>query len=128
MFKIFFISVFLISFASNYSQQEKKDSMSVTELKEKLTNDSDLVVLDVRTPEELNGPLGKIDGAINIPVQELEQRIGELNKYKDKEIAVICRSGVRSHKAALILNKNGFKAVNVAGGMIQFRHSGKSSD
>ena len=55
MFKIFFISVFLFGFASDFPQQEQKDTMTIGELKTKLQNDSNLVVLDVRTPEELEG-------------------------------------------------------------------------
>ncbi|HVO73833.1 MAG TPA: rhodanese-like domain-containing protein [Ignavibacteriaceae bacterium] len=125
MFKIFFITVFLFGVGSIFSQQEVKDSMSVEDLKARLVNDSDLVVLDVRTPEELAGPLGRIDGAINIPIQELEKRIDELKPFKDKEIAVICRSGIRSHKGTIILEKNGYNAKNVSGGMLEYRRSGK---
>lgn len=128
MFKIFFISVFLYGFASNFPQQEQKDTMTIGELKSKLQNDSNLVVLDVRTPEELEGSLGKIDGVVNIPIQELEKRINELNQFKGKEIAVICRSGVRSQKGTMILNKNGFKAKNVVGGMLEYRRNGKDND
>ncbi len=92
-------------------------SITVEELQKQMKEDSTLVVLDVRTPQELVGPLGKIDGVINIPVQVLEQRVGELNKYKDRNIAVICRSGNRSRMGTQILLKHGFKAVNVLGGM-----------
>lgn len=80
-----------------------------------------MIVLDVRTAEELIGPLGKIDSAINIPVQVLEQRITELEPYKDKEIIVICRTQNRSAVAASILEKNGYKAKNVLGGMTEYR-------
>jgi rhodanese-related sulfurtransferase len=128
MFKIFFISMFLFGYASNFPQQEQEDTMTIAELKAKLQNDSDLVVLDVRTPEELEGSLGKIDGIINIPIQELENRIDELKQYKGKEIAVICRSGVRSQKGTMILNNNGFNAKNVVGGMLEYRRNGKNND
>ncbi len=118
----------MFGYASNFPQQGQKDTMTITELKTKLQNDSDLVVLDVRTPEELEGSLGKIDGVINIPIQELEKRIDELKQYKEKEIAVICRSGVRSQKGTMILNKNGFSAKNVVGGMLEYRRNGKDND
>ena len=52
---------------------------------------------------------------------ELEKRLGELNEFKDKDIAVICRSGRRSGTATDLLVKNGFYAVNVLGGMLQYR-------
>ena len=54
---------------------------------------------------------------INIPVQVLNQRINELDKYKDKNIAVICRSGNRSVMATKIIQAKGFNAKNVLGGM-----------
>ena len=91
------------------------------QFKEKLKIDKDMIVLDVRTPEELIGPLGKIDSVINIPVQVLEQRITELEPYKDKEIIVICRTQNRSAVAVSILEKNGYKAKNVLGGMTEYR-------
>jgi rhodanese-related sulfurtransferase len=128
MLKYFYILIFMFGYASNFSQQEQKDTMTVDELKVKLQSDSDLVVLDVRTPEELEGSLGKIDGVINIPIQELEKRIDELKQYKGKEIAVICRSGMRSQKGTMILNKNGFNAKNVVGGMLEYRRNGKDND
>jgi rhodanese-related sulfurtransferase len=63
------------------------------------------------------GEHGKIEGVINIPVQVLSKRLNELEQYKDKNIAVICRSGNRSVMATKILKANGFKATNVLGGM-----------
>ena len=65
--------------------------------------------------------MGKIESSINIPIGELEGRINELDKYKKKDIAVICRSGVRSAKGTNLLIKNGFRAINVKGGMAEFR-------
>ena len=95
--------------------------MSVAELKEKLQSDSTLVLLDVRTPAELESSLGKIDGVMNIPLHELEVRLNELEAYKDYQIAVICRTGRRSGTATEMLNKNGFNAKNVLGGMTEYR-------
>jgi len=114
----------LVSCAQQKKAEQKqikaKTSMTVSELREEMKTDSNLVILDVRTPAELTGPLGHIEGVINIPVQVLEQRIHELDKYKDKNIAVICRSGNRSGIATPILIEHGFKATNVLGGMIAY--------
>ena len=101
--------------------QSNDSTMNVSELIEKINSDTTLIVLDVRTPEELVGQLGKLDNVINIPVQELEKRNHELDNYKNKEIAVICRTGYRSHLATLYLNQHGFKAKNVLGGMVEYR-------
>ena len=94
--------------------------MTADELREAVDLDSNLVILDGRTPEELTGPLGKIDGVINIPVQVLEERIKELEEFKQNNIAVICRSGKRSILGTKILNNEGFSAKNVVGGMIAY--------
>lgn len=104
----------------SFAQQKSDSSITTQQLKEKMKNDTTFIILDVRTPEELVGPLEKIDRAINIPVQELNNRINELEKYKDREIAVICRSGHRSAIATQILKKNGYKAINVKGGMLDY--------
>lgn len=92
----------------------------MSDFKEKLKSDKNIVVLDVRTPEELAGPLGKIDSAINIPIQVLDKRINELEKYKDKEILVICRTQNRSAVAVDYLIKKGYNSKNVLGGMSEY--------
>lgn len=110
------------------AQSENMKEYSPEEFHKILKSDTSLVVLDVRTPPELTGPLGKIDKAINIPVQELAERVHELDKYKGKEIAVICRTGHRSSMGTKILLENGFNAVNVQGGMTQFRNLEKPKE
>ena len=97
------------------------ENISPAEVKSLLDKKADVVLLDVRTPEEFDGPLGHIDNAILIPVQELEQRIGELEAYKDKEIIVYCRSGNRSRFGTKVLLNHGFKAKNMTGGMKGWR-------
>ena len=101
----------------NQAQEKDEFNMSVQELKTAMQTDSNLVILDVRTPQELVGVHGQIEGVINIPVQVLEKRVNELEPYKDKNIAVICRSGNRSVMATNILLQHGYKAKNVMGGM-----------
>jgi len=54
---------------------------------------------------------------LHIPLQELSQRLGELNDYRDKKVIVYCRSGNRSGKDTKILKENGFDAINLIGGM-----------
>ena len=85
------------------------------------------VILDVREPAELKGELGVIKGVINIPVGQVAQRLNELEKYKEKEIITICKSGGRAHTAAAILLKAGFKKVfNMSGGMTAYRQAEKA--
>ena len=75
--------------------------------------------LDVRTAEEHK--IKSIPDTDCIPVKEIEKRIVELDKYRDKKIIVYCRSGNRSGTATKILNENGFTAFNLLGGMNGWR-------
>lgn len=112
---------FLFNFGCGHQEKQqetgKVKDITVLQLKEQMAADPGLVILDVRTREELTGELPKIERAINIPLQELETRINELEPLKDKKIAVICRSGHRSSIACGILLKKDYKVENVLGGM-----------
>lgn len=111
------IILLLILSACSTSSVVTKD-ISATQLSTAISTDSLLVVLDVRKPSELSGEWGQIKNAINIPVDDLEDRLDELTKYKQNHhIAVVCRSGNRSKRATVILTENGFDATNVLGGM-----------
>ena len=66
------------------------------------------LLLDVRTTAEFAA--GHVDSALNIPVQELAQRLHELGS-KDRPIVVYCRSGARSASAARLLQAQGFQSV-----------------
>jgi rhodanese-related sulfurtransferase len=75
-------------------------------------------VLDVRNPPEL--AVESVPGAVNIPLAELRSRLGELPR--EREILVFCRSGQRAYYATRVLLQNGFKARNIAGGMLARSH------
>lgn len=97
---------------SKATDQEFTD-MLVDEVYRELKSGS-YFILDVRTPEEFKE--GYIEGAILIPLAELESRLYEIPK--DKPIIVYCRSGRRSASAEDILVKNGFREVyNMKGGI-----------
>jgi rhodanese-related sulfurtransferase len=93
--------------------------ISVESLKERITTKTPIMV-DVRTEGEYFGNLGHIEGSILIPLNELSNRILELEKYKSKEIIMVCRSGNRSGQATKFLNNNGYNALNMIGGMIKW--------
>ena len=77
-----------------------------------LPRDGNVTLLDTRTVEEFT--LGHIDGFANIPVDELRERLDELDK--GKPVYVICQSGLRSYIACRILAGNGFECYNFSGG------------
>lgn len=77
------------------------------------------LLLDVRTPEEFAE--GHVDGAVNVPVQELEAKLASLPARKDQDVVVYCRSGVRSARASGILKSAGFSRVHDLGAMSNWR-------
>jgi len=85
-----------------------------------LINHKNAFILDVREPDEFKA--GHILNAQLIPLGKLKERIGELAKYKDKPVVVVCRSGNRSGNACVALGKNEFtQAYNLAGGMMAWQ-------
>lgn len=77
-----------------------------------LPRDGSVTLLDVRTVREYGN--GHIEGFKNIPVDELRERLDEIEK--GKPVYVICQSGLRSYIGTCILEGNGYKAYNFSGG------------
>jgi NADPH-dependent 2,4-dienoyl-CoA reductase/sulfur reductase-like enzyme/rhodanese-related sulfurtransferase len=94
----------------------KVEGIEASEVREKLqTSKESFQVLDVREEKEVKAK--RIPNTIWVPYGELKRRLGELDK--GKEIAVHCESGLRSYKACLKLQHEGFKNVrNIDGGML----------
>lgn len=85
-----------------------------------LINHKNALMLDVRTESEYAA--GHVLNSKLIPVGKLGERIGELEKYRDRPIVVICRSGQRSASACALLGKQGFtQAYNLNGGIIAWQ-------
>ncbi len=75
-------------------------------------DNGDVYLLDTRRPEEYER--GHIDAAVNIPLENLRQRLSELPR--DREIWTYCLVGQRSYNAARLLANAGFKVRNICGG------------
>lgn len=95
------------------------EEITVEEFKEKLESENrDLFLLDVREPFEQYQSKIEYENSILIPVDQLEDRIDELEEQKDREIVCLCRSGSRSANACRFLEQKGFaKAKNLKGGI-----------
>lgn len=91
---------------------------------QKLMNEKNTIVLDVRTPEEVSE--GKIPNSINIDFYSdtFEQELSKLDK--SKTILVYCRSGRRGASTAEILTKKGYKVINLEGGISNWQSEGLS--
>jgi rhodanese-related sulfurtransferase len=81
-----------------------------------LINHKNAIVLDVREPSEYAS--GHVLNSKLIPLGKLKERMGELEKYREHPLVVVCRSGNRSGTACYLLAKQGFaQAYNLAGGV-----------
>ena len=120
MIKFRLLSIFILIFLLVMCAKNNSDVVSMEEFQSKIL-DENTFVLDVRTEEEFYGPLGHIEGATLIPIDELSSRMNELNEVKDKDIYVVCRSGIRSNVGKNILKENSFHAINVDGGMLAWK-------
>jgi rhodanese-related sulfurtransferase len=88
-----------------------------TELVERRQRGEAFTLLDVREAWELGvASVPPEQQVVHIPMGEVAERIGELDR--SKQVAVLCRSGRRSLEVAKFLQQNGFRAVNVAGGIL----------
>ncbi|MGI2326688.1 rhodanese-like domain-containing protein [Planococcus sp. YIM B11945] len=90
--------------------------MTTQEVQEYIENNKDASLIDVRETEEVK--VGKIPGAVNIPLGLIEFRLQDIDK--SKEHIMICRSGNRSGMAANILENNGYNVINMDGGMLDW--------
>ncbi len=106
-----------VNMAGFMAQNILNDMTSViTPSQFKAMDKDDYILLDVRTEEEFEN--GHVDGAVNIPVDSLRDRLHELDK--EKAIIEYCQVGLRGYIASRILKQNGFKAVNITGGYKSF--------
>lgn len=96
--------------------------LGVEDLKQRLDAHEDVLVLDVRRPEDFIGEQGHIANAKNLPLEELAVRINELDDRFELPIVVICRTDRRSAKAAQLLGRRGYADVHIVrGGMTAWR-------
>lgn len=88
----------------------------------RLLNQQDAVFVDTRSDAEYKE--GHILNALHIPLGDLERRIGELDKYRDRPVIAYCRSGHRSASAGGKLKKQGFETVfNLGGGIMAWQNA-----
>ncbi len=94
-------------------------SINSNQAEKLIKNTEDLVILDVRRPGEFKE--SRIVNSINIPVEEIEWELDQIEKYKDKPILVYCKVGVRSSIACNFLEIEGFNNLyNLRGGILDF--------
>lgn len=83
----------------------------------------DLIILDVREPHERSGPLGKIEGSLNIPLSQLNLLVQNPGLDKNRHIVILCRTQNRSQAAYHYLKDNGYTNLYVLmGGMSEYKN------
>jgi len=99
-------------------------TLSAAELRSRIDRGDKLLVLDVRAAADYAGPGGHVPGAKNVPLEELPQRLHELDAWRDRPIAVLCRTNRRSGEAVRLLKQSGCRnALLVSDGMLAWeRH------
>jgi rhodanese-related sulfurtransferase len=114
---LFFTLIFSISCNNkNTLVFEKTDVLTL----DKILNDTDIIILDVRTPEEINAGYIPNSTFIDYYDKNFENKINLIDR--SKKIYTLCKSGGRSVKAAGILSKNGFRNVyNLEGGFMRWK-------
>jgi rhodanese-related sulfurtransferase len=111
------IALLILLYFRKYMQTRSIRQYSPAEVRERL-RDRNIVLLDVRTEAERRAQA--IRGSLHLPLQQMGQRVRELEAYRSKEIICYCRSGNRSLSAALLLSKQGFNAGNLKGGLAEW--------
>lgn len=88
--------------------------MTAKEIEILINQGKKLNIIDVREDDEVKN--GKIQGAIHIPLDSVEIRMNELDK--SEEYIIVCHAGGRSARAAEFLEKQGYRVINMQGGML----------
>lgn len=105
-----------------HSLQRRGTQLSIFQATQ-LINQGKAFILDVRDPYDFSS--GHVREAKNIPIKDLQQRIGELDKFKSKSVIVVCSSGMQSSKAVAQLKKAGFNEVfSLSGGLSAWQAQG----
>jgi len=104
-------------------------TLEVGELARRLREEPDWLLVDLRSAGDFAAsPHGRIDGALNLPLEELDGRLAELEGHAGRPIALICTTQKRSLAAARRLAAQGFAGVHVvSGGMAAWRAAGLPS-
>lgn len=116
----------IVAFIPRFVARLRRGPMlSIDELTQRLQGEGAPLLLDVRSPEEFAGELGHIEGARNIPLDQLPDQLDDLLDYMEQPVALICRTDRRSASAARILENKGFVDLHIVrGGMIEWNKKG----
>jgi rhodanese-related sulfurtransferase len=88
-----------------------------------------ITIIELRSPEEIAGPLGQIETALNIPLGELPDRLIEIRAFQDRPVILVCKTDKCSAVTAAMLDDSGFCDVSVLRGrMDQWKRDSRPVD
>ena len=113
---IAFAVVLLLTVRAEFMHQSSKTNELSPLQATRLMNNENAVIIDVSETADYKN--GHIKGAINVPMKELKSKLSELQKYSDKAVLAVCKSGNQSIRACKVLKQSKFSNVhNVSGGL-----------
>lgn len=118
---VLLVAAWVLTLAMLLWNESRRAGKAVTPaIATQMINKEDAVILDIRPKKEWD--TGRITGARHIPMAELDRRIDELNKYKEKPIIVVCNLGQTAGAATKKLKAAGFDNVmRLSGGMTEWK-------
>lgn len=103
--------------------------IEVEELRQSIAGPKSPIIVDVRGPDEFDGPLGHIAGAMNIPLAELPQRLTEIKAHAGQAVIMVCKTDRRSAQAASVFEETGRQSARVLrGGMEAWNRQSAATD
>ncbi|WP_239614974.1 rhodanese-like domain-containing protein [Cohnella mopanensis] len=114
------IVVIVMLVIRGFSSSKGLSNYNAEQFGERLAGNAKAMLIDVREVAEFRS--GHLPRAINIPLSQLQNRIGEVANVKDREVLLYCRSGMRSKRAAAILRGHGLERLgHLQGGIMSWR-------
>jgi rhodanese-related sulfurtransferase len=125
VFFLGFIGLVLLLNVVKFLRTRSVPQYSPSEVAGRIADHDHPVLLDVRTDRER--AFEHIKGSLHIPLQQLRARAHELQSHRQREIVCYCQSGSRSLSAAVILQKHGYRAASLRGGIVDWNFSQRPS-
>ncbi|ETW97505.1 MAG: hypothetical protein ETSY1_22390 [Candidatus Entotheonella factor] len=114
------VCILMIAVAAMVSGQTQQ--ISQQELLQRIEGKQEMLLIDVRTTGEFS--VGRVPGAVNIPLNELAERVGEIRPHHDKGVILYCESGRRAGVAERVLREAGLDNIRqLEGNMSAWRQS-----
>ncbi len=113
--------------AASCTAESNATEIAASEVVARIEASAAPLLLDVRSPEEFAS--GHIPGALNIPHDQLANRLGEIEVHRAAEVVVYCEGGGRAARAADVLTDAGFREIrHLAGDMWAWREAGRPTE